>query len=263
VIGVCWKWVATDDDERWAGVSESDRAALEIALGIAAATADAVTVVTVGAKGAEAGLREACAAGATRAVRVDAPPGVESAAVAHALAGVLAGASWVVCGDASADRGSGAVPAFLAAELGAAQALGLVAVGPLEAGEVRATRRLDGGRRELLAVTSPAVLSVEGAAARLRRASLPAELAARRAPIDVVPGPRGPVDHPDAVQRYRPRPRVLAAPTGAALARVLHLTDAAGETSSVHELVTLDPADAADRILAALAEWGYVAATPR
>jgi electron transfer flavoprotein beta subunit len=257
VIGVCWKWVAAGDDERWAGVSESDRAALEVALGIAEVVGEPVTVVSAGGAGADAGLREAMAVGAARAVRVDTPADVESAAVAHALAAVLTGASWVVCGDASADRGSGAVPAFLAAELRASQALGLVSVAPAADG-MRATRRLDGGRRELLAIAAPAVLSVEGAAARLRRASLPAELAARRATIEVVPGPTSPVQHPDAAQRYRPRARVLAAPAGGALARVLQLTDAAGTTSTTHELVTLDPADAATRILAALTEWGYL-----
>jgi electron transfer flavoprotein beta subunit len=267
VIGVCWKWVTAGAtsaaaghagaDERWAGVSESDRAALEVALGLAASTGDDVTVVSAGGQGAEVGLREALAVGAARAVRVDVPADLESAAVAGALAAVLAGAAWVVCGDASADRGSGSVPAFVAAELGAAQALGLVAV-TVASGGVSATRRLDAGRREVLAVSAPAVLSVEGAAARLRRASLPAELAARRATIDVVPGPTGPVEHPDAVQRYRPRARVLAAPVGAALTRVLQLTDAAGASSTTHELVTLEPADAADRILAALAEWGYL-----
>lgn len=255
MIGVCWKWV-TAGDERWSGVSDADCAALETALALASGSGEAVTVVAVGAPGAEVGLREALAVGATRAVRVDAPAELESAAVARALASVLDGAAWIVCGDASADRGSGAVPAFLAAELGAAQALGLVAV-TVNGDGIRATRRLDGGRREVLAVTAPAVLSVEGAAARLRRASLPAELAARRATIEVVPGPSGPVEHPDAVQRYRPRARMLAAPEGAALSRVLQLTDAAGSTSTTHELVTLAPPDAADRILAALAEWGY------
>ena len=51
---------------------------------------------------------------------------------------------------------------------------------------------------------------------------------------------------------------MLPPPSGAALTRVLQLTDAAGATSTTHELVTLDPADAAARILAALAEWGYL-----
>ena len=93
----------------------------------------------------------------------------------------------------------------MAAALDVAQALGLVDVGGVGGGEpLGVTRRLDGGRREVLAVTAPAVLSVEGAVARLRRASLPAELAARTAPIEVVPGPTGPVEHGDAVAPYRP-----------------------------------------------------------
>ena len=128
MIVVCWKWVATDGDERWAGVSEPDRAALEVGLRLAEARGDTVTVVSVGEPGAVIGLREALAVGAHRAVRVDAPAGLTSAAVAAAIAPVAADADWVLCGDASADRGSGSVPAFVAAELGAAQALGLVAV---------------------------------------------------------------------------------------------------------------------------------------
>lgn len=256
MIVVCWKWVAAGDDERWAGVSESDRAALEVGLVLAGLTDSRSTVISVGPPGADKGLRTALAAGAHRAVRIDAPADLESAAVSRALASVAAGADWVLCGDASADRGSGSVPAFIAAELGAAQALGLVAVSSTD-GVVRAVRRLDGGRREVLDVRAPAVLSVEGAAARLRRAALPAELKARTAPIEVVPGPTGPLEHPDVVQRYRPRARALAAPAGTALARVLQLTDAGGSTTTTHELVTLDPPEAADRILHALAEWGY------
>jgi electron transfer flavoprotein beta subunit len=257
VIAVCWKWVATGGDDRWAGVSDADRAALEVGLRLAEATGDQVTVASVGGPGAEHGLREAVATGATTAVRVDAPDGLTSAAVAGALAAVVAGADWVVCGDASPDRGSGAVPAYLAAELGAAQALGLVEVTPT-AGLVRVTRRLDGGRRELLDVAAPAVLSLEGAVATLRRASLPGELAARTVPIEVVAGPAGPVDGADTVEPYRPRPRAMGAPSGGALDRVLQLTDAGG-AKATHELVTLEPAAAADRILAVLDDWGYLA----
>ena len=35
MIAVCWKWVTADGDERWAGVSDADRAALEIGLRLA------------------------------------------------------------------------------------------------------------------------------------------------------------------------------------------------------------------------------------
>jgi hypothetical protein len=91
----------------------------------------------------------------------------------------------VVCGDHSADRGTGSTPAFLAGLLGAAQALGLVQLSTVE-GELRALRRLDGGRRERLVVPLPAVCSVEPTGVRLRRAALPAVLAAATAPIPVV-----------------------------------------------------------------------------
>jgi electron transfer flavoprotein beta subunit len=162
------------------------------------------------------------------------------------------------------------VPAYLAAELGAAQALGLVAVDVERtrdrdtdgAGDrsVLVVRRLDGGRREVLDVAAPAVLSVEGSVARLRRASLPAEVAARTAPIADVVGPRGPVDPTDVVLPYRPRARAFAAPSGEALHRVRLLTDpnASAGGASAHELVTLEPPEAAARILEALAGWGYL-----
>ncbi|MET0325570.1 MAG: mycofactocin-associated electron transfer flavoprotein beta subunit [Ilumatobacteraceae bacterium] len=266
MIVVCWKWIAVDGDERWAGVSDADRAALETGLRLAEPDDDAVTVVTVGGPGAALGLRAALAAGARRAVRIDAPEGLSSRAVAAAIAEVADGATWVLCGDVSADRGTGSVPAFLAAELGAVQALGLVGVDVGAAtdghGErsARVIRRLDGGRREVLDVVAPAVLSVEGSVARLRRASLPAEVAARTAPVEDVVGPRGPVDATDVVQPYRPRARAFAAPSGEALDRVRLLTDptAGAGGAAAHELVTLEPGEAAARILEALAGWGYL-----
>ncbi len=129
VIVVARKWPTGDvGDERWSAVSESDRAALEVGLRLAEASGDSVTVVTVGGSGADPSLREALAVGAVRAVRIDSSADLRSDAVAWAIAEVARDARWVVCGDASSDRGSGAVPAFLAAELGAAQALGLVTV---------------------------------------------------------------------------------------------------------------------------------------
>ena len=98
--------------------------------------------------------------------------------------------SVVLCGDRSADRGTGALPAFLAHELDAAQALGLVSLIPDpdstgQAPAVLAERRLDGGWRERLRVPLPAVCSVEGAGVRLRRASLTGALAAGSSTIAV------------------------------------------------------------------------------
>lgn len=263
-IVVCWKWVARDGDARRAGVSAADQAALETALRMGETLGEGVTVVTLGPKAAETWLREALAVGASRVVRVDASVDLPSAKVALGLVKVLRGAEWVLCGDYSTDRGSGSVPVFMAAELEAAQALGLLHVAvdtdppDGEAPVVAAIRRLDGGRREQLRVTAPAVLSVEGSVGRLRRATLPSEMAARDAVIEVVNGPRADDQHADLIRPYRPRPRVVPAPVGAAaLDRIRALTDA-GATISHGETVTLDPPAAADRIIASLVEWGYL-----
>ena len=233
-----------------------DRAALEVALRMPPPVR--VTVVTVGAAHADAALREALAVGATAAVRIDAPADLRSDAVARALATVCTGASWVVCGDTSADRGSGSVPAFLAAELGVGQALGLVSVAPRA--QVGACAASTGAGREVLDTVAGSVLSVEGAAADLRRASLPAELHAQRAVIDVRRGPAGPVEPAGGKRPYRPRPRVHPCPTGPAALRIRELTGLAGgaATSSHNEVVTLDPPQAAAHIVARLRTWGYL-----
>jgi electron transfer flavoprotein beta subunit len=269
-VAVCWKWVSiiasrgndrndVDADDRWSGVSPADEAALECALGIAGTNGD-VTVVCVGPREADVGLRAAIAAGATRAVRVDASGHGDSRVVAGELSAIVAGSDIVLCGDYSLDRGTGSVPAFLAHELGAAQALGLVELSTMvdDDASLRAVRRLDGGRREILAVTAPAVLSVEGSVARLRRASLGAVLAAKTAPIEVVVGT--PHDEPVAavVAPYRPRARTMPAPTGSVLSRVRDILDIGGETGAHSDAVTLAPADAALRILEQLEAWGYL-----
>ena len=272
-VAVCLKWVdqrvdadallrAELPDERFAGVSASDQAALEWALryrdGLEAAQ---VVVITVGPAPAEAVLRDAMAVGADRAVRVDMPFGAPSRFVAGALAAVATGAHVIWCGDASFDRGTGSVPAYLAADLDIAQALGLVAIELPEHGRgpIGALRRLDGGRRERVSIDGPTVLSVEGSTAMLRRAPLRGLLG--KPPIDVVSGatPMLPVQVHEA-RPYRPRARTFAPPAGAtALERIKALTSAGSAPNTHGDAETLDPPAAADRILAALAEWGYLA----
>ena len=240
------------------GISAADEAAVELALRHGAATRSSVIAVTVGGIGADRGLRSALASGVTTAIRVDAPDGMDSTSVAAALAPVVAHSTSVWCGDYSSDRGSGSVPAFLAAQLQRQQALGLVAVEFID--PLRVTRRLDGGRREVLRISGPAVLSVEGSAARLRRATLRAALSAQTAEVlpygtTSVPGGNTPVI---AVRPYRPRARVLAAPTGTtALDRLRVLTDSSGAPQP-GEVVEGSPTHAAQRILEVLSDWGYL-----
>jgi electron transfer flavoprotein beta subunit len=264
-IAVCWKWVSIGDpggasssDTRWAGVSAADEAALETALSLVDAAAGTVTVVCLGPPAADTALRAAIATGASHAVRIDGSTALDSHHVATELAAVVSGSDIVVCGDYSLDRGSGSVPAFLAHELGAAQALGLLQVTASPSGDatLRCLRRLDGGRREVLDVHSPAVISVEGSVARLRRAALGAVVGSKTAPITEV---KATVDEHAAaavVFPYRPRARVLAPPHGGVLDRVRDILDVGGSTTSHGDPVVLEPADAARRILDQLDAWG-------
>lgn len=260
-IVACLKWVShpgEPNDERFAGMSPADQAALEFALQQAAEIGDDVVAVTLGPAGADRVLRDALACGATRAVRIDAPISTTGHDVAAAIANHLADATWVWCGDHSLDRGAGSVPAFIAAQLGAEQALGVIHVA-VDGPTVHATRRLDGGYRELLTVRAPAVVSVEGATARLRRASLPALRAAAVAEISVVAPATGADQAEFMVRPYRPRARALPPPTGSTpLERLRTLTDAGAAAAARGEQVVLDPVDAAARIVRALRDWGHV-----
>ena len=265
MIAVCVKWVdglGEPGDDRFAGISAADQAAIELALRHAAASSTTVTVVTVGPVAAERALRDALACGAAAAVRIDAPTALPAALIAELIAPVVRDAFWVWCGDYSTDRGTGSMPAFLADRLGWAQALGAVEV---ELGaQLQVIRRLDGGRREVLLVRSPAVLSVEGSVADLRRAPLSALLLARNAAITVVTASvneAAAAHHTVTVRPYRPRARALAAPAGDhPLDRLRALTDT-GVGSTRGETVTVPPREAAQRIIASLRSWGYLADT--
>src|SRR5208282_5945389 len=104
----------------------------------------------------------------------------------------------------------------LAASLGAAQALGCVRMEPVDGGALRVHRRLDGGRREVLMVRPPAVVSVEAAGVRLRRAGLPATLARENAAITVASTPAAAAARRIRIlgaHPYRPRPLELPGPT--------------------------------------------------
>jgi electron transfer flavoprotein beta subunit len=257
-VAVCLKWVVPPGlDDRFGSLSPADEAALEWALRSSAERAEPLLALTAGDAGADRALRIALASGADDAVRVDAPPTVPSAHVAGLLAAHLRDATLVWCGDYSLDRGTGSTPAFLAAQLGVGQALGLVSI---EVGErvVTALRRLDGGRRERVRVSGRAVLSVEGATAALRRAPLPAVLAAGSAPIRVSGGGLA-TDHERPPTRpYRPRPRVLSAPRGDTLDRVRSLLASGAPPRTHGAALTLDPPAAAARIIDSLTEWGYL-----
>ena len=272
-IAACAKWVdlrpgvdaltgRVSTDERRFGFSAADAAALEVALRLGSEWGAEVDVVVAAPAPAEGAIRSLAAAGASRAIRVDLPSGASSKQVAASLAAATADADVVVCGDYSLDVGSGSVPASIAHRRGAAQALGLISVTPESPGVVRAVRRLDGGRREHLRVRTPAVLSVEGSVATLRRAPL-RSLRAGHAPAVEVIDPVGLAVASvrlDRTEPVRPRARELPGPNGsAAFDRVVELTGALVARTPPRRVDAADDADAAaDAIIEQLAAWGYL-----
>jgi len=247
-------------DGRATGFSFADAAALEWALRLGESWQLPVTAITAGPPGAQAVLRDAAAFGSRRLVLVTADRDAPSEAIADALAPLLGGAAVVCCGDYSADRGSGSVPAFLAHRLEAAQALGLTGLTPGKRGCLAARRRLDGGRREHQQVTAPAVISVEPGAARLRRASLAGLRSAREAAVEVAEGAAA---RPSRVQvmrtaPYRPRPKMLPPPRDPLpRARLLALTGALTERTPPR-LVRASCDEAADELIGYLKDRGYL-----
>ena len=274
-------------DRLGVGLTPSDAAGLEYALRIAEAWSGRVVAACVGPRSVEPVLREVAALGVD-GVRV--PLGDEGdghryvdelAGDERTLAMTLIAAlapfgrpELVLCGDRSVDRGTSALPAYLAHELGVAQALGLVTLecGTAEPGDrarsLLVERRLDGGWRERLRVPLPAVCSVEAAGVRLRRASLAGALGAADRPIALErplvnassPGP-APV-HIGAPRPFRPRTRVLPAPHDAdPRLRLLSLTGALVAHDPPTVVHPADAAEAVDVLLAFLDRHGYLEGT--
>jgi len=138
----------------------------------------------------------------------------------------------------------------------------------VEADSVVAERRLDGGWRERLRVTAPAVCSVEAAGVRLRRAPLRAALAAAGAVVPVAAplaaphaalpaGAAAPALRIGGPRPYRPRTSLVAAPTGDSQQRLLSLTGALVAHDPPRLVGPIDADGAADELLAYLARHGY------
>jgi electron transfer flavoprotein beta subunit len=241
--------------------STADLAALDCGLRIAEAWSGEVVVASVGPAQVEPMLRSTIAAGASRAVRCDAPLEISSEHVAAALVEAFAGCVVIICGDKSIDRGSGSVPAFLAAKINAAQALGVVDLKIERTGSVQVERRLGAGMRECLRVRTPAVISVEAVTAQQRRSSLAAVLRALDEPIEriTLPLALNRAAHAVRVKPGRPRSRVTTVPdpTVSTRERMLAITGMLTERARP-QLLKLTPSEAADRILAQLRAWGYL-----
>jgi electron transfer flavoprotein beta subunit len=293
-------------DPRRAELPPAEAAAVELGLRVAEAWGGRVLVVTAGGPETDPVLAElgalgvellrsgpaAVAGGGLGAPAASSGPAAvaaadlagQPAAVARFLAAAISSRGrprLVLCGDRSARCGVGAVPGLLAHALGLDVALGLVSLRVVGPGVLRAERRLDGGWREELEIAGPAVLSVEAAGVRLRRAPL-AALLSDPAPVAVLPvgaagagggGAGGGGDGGGAggggaggggaggaeamrVTPYRPRPHPVPPPSGDAPARLLALAGVLDEREPARLVGPLPPPAAADELLDYLARHG-------
>ena len=148
-----------------------------------------VIVVSIGVKQAQETLRTALAMGADRAILIEATTDVqtdiEPLSVAKLLAAVVAaeGPGLVLCGKQAIDNDMNATGQMLSALLGWAQGTFISELAIAE-GKATVTREVDGGL-QTIAVTLPAVLTVDLRLNDPRYASLPNIMKAKAKPMAI------------------------------------------------------------------------------
>jgi electron transfer flavoprotein beta subunit len=146
-----------------------------------------VIVVSIGVKQSQETLRTALAMGADRAILIEATDNVqtdiEPLAVAKLLAAVVAaeGPGLVLCGKQAIDNDMNATGQMLSALLGWAQGT-FISELAIADGTATVTREVDGGL-QTLAITLPAVLTVDLRLNEPRYASLPNIMKAKAKPL--------------------------------------------------------------------------------
>ena len=191
-------WVR-DQDASWE-LNEPDAYALEESLRLREKHGGEVIVVSAGPARVTQVLREALARGADRAVHV---PGdhfatADAATTADALAVALKdeAVDLVLTGLQSDDQGFAQVGVVLAERLGMAHSTIIMDVQVAD-GALRVKRELEGGWFQWIAMTLPAVLTIQSGINQLRYATLKGIMAAKKKEIRVVPAP------PPAAPRQR------------------------------------------------------------
>jgi electron transfer flavoprotein beta subunit len=253
-------------------LNPADEAALETALQLRS-TGDSVQALTVGPVEAEAVLREALAVGADSVLRLwddsrnYTKPPITSILLAAALQ-LEDLPDLVLCGAHSVDRGSGKLPALLG-ELLDWPVVTDITHFELQQQRVLTQRRLARGARAEGEVTLPAVLGLESGLARLRQASLPGLITAKRAEIPVLHLADlglSPQDlHFPAVTLHevmppRPRPRTVFMPDSSLppYERVAQIMSAGVTGKSGQVLEGRSAEEMADAIIAFLQTHGFL-----
>ncbi len=218
------------DGERFVQVlNPADACAIEAAVRLKEQVGGTVTILTLGPHDAEGALRAGLALGADTALRLwhdtagEWGPFTVAKALATYIQSVDASPDLILCGDTSSDWSSGIVGPALAQYLDIPQITSVAQLSlaqQQESTRLRVTRKLERGYREILELETPCVLTVTADLNEPRYPSLPAHLAALKAPISVL-DPQSFIsnDYEDTDEMIllemhtpRPRPRYVAAP---------------------------------------------------
>lgn len=201
-IAVCLKWVPDPEYPFQATLggpqldapgltylaNPLDMVACEAGVRLKEQAGGTLTVLTVGSAVADAALRAGAALGADAAKRVEFEDNGLGGGdgTARLLAAALAADApdVIICGARSSDSGSGAVPVIVAERLGRPLVSNVVSLTGVASLQIE--RRIDGGRRQLLEVEPPVVITVEESLCDPRYPSVLARHKADRIPIGVL-----------------------------------------------------------------------------
>jgi electron transfer flavoprotein beta subunit len=266
------------DVERFVQVlNAADACALEAAMQLKEQPDDRVTAITLGPPDAGGALRAALAMGADNVLRLWHPAAdlwsaiTIAAALAAAIHTLQPWPDLVLCGDASSDWGSGTVGPALAEYLALPQVSGVVQLAatrqPAQA-MLLVSRQLERGYREKLEVLLPALITVTSTLNEPRYPSLPAHLAALRAPIPVLdlstlPGLALPEETTRTtvleIHTPRPLPRRISAPDSShsAYQRIGEIISG-GATGRNTRLIEGSSEELAQTLLTFLKEKGFI-----
>jgi len=164
-----------------------DEVAVEAAVRLKeAGVADEVLVVSIGPESAQEQLRTALAMGADRAMLATAEASIEPLAVAQTLAAICEreNPDLVLLGKQAIDDDCNQTGQMLAALRGCAQATAASALN-ITPDAIEVTREIDGGLEEL-ALTRPAVVTVDLRLHDPRYPKLPAIMKAKKQPIESI-----------------------------------------------------------------------------
>ncbi len=269
------------DYERFVQVlNDADDCAVEAAVRLKEQFGGNITVITLGPQDAEGALRAALAIGADSALRLWHPQAetwgpftVAAALAAYLKSDTTSAPDLILCGDAASDWSSGIVGPALAEQLELPQITGVMGLEASSQDEklatnLRITRKLERGYRDILEAQLPLLITVTSELNEPRYPSLPAHMAALEAKIPVIDPlsldntlGQDETDETTILEMHTPRPlpKRIAAPDShhSAFERIGEII-AGGATGRQTKLVEGSPEELAKVLVEFLREKGFM-----